>query len=456
MTRKFLLFLAPLFVFVMFVSFILTSLDIENKSQNSNSNNYDSTQIQENNSTIPEISQDDSQTVKEKLDQEIKPIDPPSPDRQIDPERKENQKSESNQNIDKDSKSSVKDNHDNKDSVSKEQKKESSSNSNPEESSNKKVKNSEKHSQDSTTVQKPIQEKKQDDKKNDSVNKSENKNKDKSSSSSDSKSKTKSNNSNSKPKQITEKRRPVTQHPKTSHYGSSKTVRAGSDSRTIAQVSGNGSIRLVFSRDGKSSAPNIPTFVSAICGANSVYSGAFNTTVGKPFSKTIPFNGNCKIKALVTYPSGKWRGSYNAVKISYGNIQKQSGNGYFSQAKWKTRPVSKSSTFNFSSPNSFKGNVVLKMTACSSRNGASDKTATNACDGHVRKDVGSSGTIEIRNNGKLVASQNYSISYKKHHDTFTIRLPKLNNKNVSVTVKKKSGSSVLVHGTGGSSIVGIY
>jgi len=240
------------------------------------------------------------------------------------------------------------------------------------------------------------------------------------------------------------------------HFENVVSVRSGAESKTITTVSGNGSVKLVFSRDSKSSAPNLPTFVSAICGANSVYSGAFNTSIGEKFSKTIPFSGNCKIKVLVSYPSSKWRGSYNAVKVSYGNVKQSSGKSYFGQAQWKTRPVIGTSDFNISSPSNFKGFLNIKLTACSSKNGATDKTATNACDGYVKKDVGSSGKIEIRNNGKVVHSQKYNISYKKHHDTFTIPLSKLNSNNLTITVKKNSGSAVLVHGTGGSSIVGTY
>lgn len=240
------------------------------------------------------------------------------------------------------------------------------------------------------------------------------------------------------------------------YYRNMTTVRAGAESRTIATVSGNGSVRLVFSRDTKSSAPNLPTFVSVICGANSVYSGAFNTSIGEKFAKTIPYSGTCKIKALVSYPSSKWRGSYNAVNVSYGNVQKVSGKSYSSQAKWKTRPVSKNSNFNLNAPSGLKGFVVMKLTACSSVNGATDKTATNACNGHVKKDVGSSGKVEIKNGGKLIATHYFNINYKKHHDTFTIPVLKLKNKNLSITVKKNSGSSVLVHGTGGSSVIGVY
>lgn len=240
------------------------------------------------------------------------------------------------------------------------------------------------------------------------------------------------------------------------HFDNVVSVRSGDTSKTIATVSGNGSVRLVFSRDSKSSAPNLPTFVSVICGADSVYSGAFNTSIGEKFAKEVPFKGNCTIKALVSYPSSKWRGSYNAVNISYGKIDKLSGNGYSSQAQWNTRPVSKSSNFNLNTPSGFKGLLVMKLTACSSPNGASDKTAKNACTGYVQKDVGSSGIIEVKNGGKVITTQNFNISYKKHHDTFSIPLPKLKNSDLTVTVKKNSGSAVLVHGTGGSAVVGTH
>ena len=72
-----------------------------------------------------------------------------------------------------------------------------------------------------------------------------------------------------------------------------------SGSSSVVRVSGNGYVPLVFSRSSKSAAPNIPTYISVICGNTSVYSGAFNTTKSGAFSKKIPYQGNCNIKIAV-------------------------------------------------------------------------------------------------------------------------------------------------------------
>lgn len=244
---------------------------------------------------------------------------------------------------------------------------------------------------------------------------------------------------------------------KVTHYGNKVSVRASSTGSTsIVNVNGIGSVRMVFSRNSSSSAPNLPTYVSVLCGASSVYSGAFNSTTGETFSKRIPFSGSCKIITAVRYPSSRWTGSANSVSVSYGDIKKLSGQSYSSQAGWKTVPVSSSRTFHLNSKKGLKGFVILKLTSCSSSNGASDKTAKNACDGYVKKDVGSSGFITIKDGNKTVVNRGYNITYKKHHDTITIPIPKTQSGSLSITVKKKNGSAVLVHGTGGSSLIGAF
>ena len=244
---------------------------------------------------------------------------------------------------------------------------------------------------------------------------------------------------------------------KVSHYGNKTTIKMStSGSSSVVRASGNGYVPLVFSRSSKSAAPNIPTYISVICGNTSVYSGAFNTTQSGAFAKKIPYQGNCNIKIAVRKPSSRWNGTYNAVVVSHGKAKTLSGKGYTSKAKWKTVPVSSSKTFNMNAPSGFKGILALKLTSCSSANGASDATAKNACNGHVRKDVGSSGKVTIKNGSKTVYNGSYSVNYKKHHDTVSIPISKLKGKNLKITVTKKNGSSVLVHGTGGTSLVGAY
>lgn len=240
------------------------------------------------------------------------------------------------------------------------------------------------------------------------------------------------------------------------HFNNKKTVSVSRTGSTpIVNVKGTGSINLVFSRDNSSQAPNLPTYASVLCDGSSVYSGAFNSTTDETFQKQIPYTGSCQIKVAVRYPSAKWIGTQNSVTVSYGNNEKLSGQSYFEQSKWTTVAVDRTKNFNLPAKKGFKGFIVLKLTACSSKNGASDKTAKNACDGYVKKNVGSSGKIVIEDGNNILSTRAYDITSNKHHDTLTIPVSDIWGKRISVRVEKNKGSAVLVHGTGGSSILGV-
>lgn len=250
---------------------------------------------------------------------------------------------------------------------------------------------------------------------------------------------------------------------KQSHFNNVKTLKAaikGQDQAVdIATMNGNGTVQIVVTRNDKSAAKQMPTYVSMSC-KNSmdghVYAGAFNTMSNETIVKTIPFSGECTLKVRVDHPSELWNGKYNSIHVSYGNIKYTSGGKpYSKKADWTTKAITKSNSYSFKVPKHFTGNVVLKMTNCSTRGGATDKTASFACDGYVQKNKNTSGKIEILNGGKVVASQNYNIVYQKHHDTFTIPLNNLQSSDITVKVYRDSGPAILLHGPG-SSIVGTY
>lgn len=250
---------------------------------------------------------------------------------------------------------------------------------------------------------------------------------------------------------------------KQSHFNNVKTLKAaikGQDKPVeIAKVDGNGTMQIVVTRNKESAAKQMPTYVSMSCKNNmdgNVYSGAFNTMSNETIVKTIPFSGKCTLKVRVDHPSESWNGTYNSIHVSYGNIKYiSSENSYSKKADWTTKAITNSSSYSLKAPKHFTGNVVLKMTNCSTRGGATDKTASFACDGYVQKKKNTSGRIEILNGGKVVASQNYNIVYQKHHETFTIPVKNLQSDNLTVKIYKDNGPAILLHGPG-SSIVGTY
>lgn len=239
------------------------------------------------------------------------------------------------------------------------------------------------------------------------------------------------------------------------HFGNQVKIKAGpSDATTVRTVSGNGVLPIRITRDSSSAAPNLPTYVSMICSNGGTYSAAYNTSAGETLMKNAPFSGDCTLKVKTAYPTPRWNGTYNAIYVSTGSPEYASGDRHYTaKASWKTRPVSSSSDFHMSTPAGLRGSVVVKLTGCSSRGGASDSTAKYACDGHVNK-TNSKGYIQIINGGKVVNRMDYNISVNKHHDTFTIPV-NLSSKDVTVRVVKTSGASVLTHGPG-SSVTGVY
>lgn len=239
------------------------------------------------------------------------------------------------------------------------------------------------------------------------------------------------------------------------HFGNRVKIKAGpSDATTVRTVSGNGVLPIRITRDSSSAAPNLPTYVSMICSNGGTYSAAYNTSAGETLMKDAPFSGDCTLKVKTAYPTPRWNGTYNAIYVSTGSPEYASGDRHYTaKASWKTRPVSNSSDFHMSAPAGLRGSVVVKLTGCSSRGGASDSTAKYACDGHVNK-TNSKGYIQIINGGKVVNRMDYNISVNKHHDTFTIPV-NLSSKDVTVRVVKTSGASVLTHGPG-SSVTGVY
>lgn len=244
---------------------------------------------------------------------------------------------------------------------------------------------------------------------------------------------------------------------KATHYGNMTTIHAKTEeATTIRSVKGVGTIPVVITLDPKSTAPALPTYVLVSCTDRlNPYAGGYNTIAGQTTVKQIPYSGDCVVKVRSAYPTPKWEGKYNAIQVSTGTPTPLDADGepYTGRAQWKSRPVASSSEFSMDAPAGFRGNVVMKVTACSTRGGATDKTASFACDGHINR-TNSRGRIEVLNGGKVVATQPFDIELNKHHETFTIPV-KLSAPDVKIRVVKTSGTSILVHGPG-SSIVGVH
>lgn len=225
---------------------------------------------------------------------------------------------------------------------------------------------------------------------------------------------------------------------------------AGGEASAVTIVSGTGTVPITFTRDPGSTAPNLPTYVSASCDGQSTYSGAFNTTGSGSVTKDISFSGNtCTINVKVAQPSPKWEGTYSAVYAAPGAPQHTStGVSSVVGAGWVSSAVTGSRDYTLSTPAGFKGAVDIKLTACSSEGGTSDATATKACGEFVQKGVGSSATVVLSDSSGTLGSQNISITPEKHHDMLSFSLPRATTGPIIITVHQSSGSAMLVHGPG--------
>lgn len=232
--------------------------------------------------------------------------------------------------------------------------------------------------------------------------------------------------------------------------GNPITLASGGDTRTVATVSGTGTIRLGFTRTESSAAPNLPTYVSAICDGESVYSGAFNTTTAGPVVQDVPFSGSsCVVKVKVAQPSPRWAGTSSAVVVTRdAAAETQQGSPYVEDATWTTTAVTGSDAFEIAVPEGFTGTVSVKLTACSSEGGTSDATRDFACGEHVEKGVGSEGTITVSDGEQLLASTSFDISAETHHDMVTLDIEEPAADDLVVGVERTDGSAVLVHGPG--------
>lgn len=230
-------------------------------------------------------------------------------------------------------------------------------------------------------------------------------------------------------------------------------VVAGEDSQTIAQYSGSGFLSLKLFRDTMSAAPNIPTYVSVICDGSSVYSGAYNST-DDAITRLVPYAGqDCRVKVKSDYPSKRWSGSYNAVRVVVEDGQRFSGTPSVHKAKWITRAVSSHDSFHFESLPGMNGILSLKVTACSSSGGTSDPSASYACGNLVQKNVGSSFWVTLKDGaGRTLYSGQHTVSASRHHDMISIPVTSADG-SVDVDISYASGSPVLIHGPG-SSFVG--
>lgn len=232
--------------------------------------------------------------------------------------------------------------------------------------------------------------------------------------------------------------------------GSPTTLSSGGATQTVARVSGTGTIRLGFTRTESSAAPNLPTYVSAICDGESVYSGAFNTTTAGPVVQDVPFSGSsCVVKVKVAQPSPRWAGTSSAVVVTRdAAAETQQGSPYVEDATWTTTAVTGSDAFEIAVPEGFTGTVSVKLTACSSEGGTSDATRDFACGEHVEKGVGSEGTITVSDGEQLLASTSFDISAETHHDMVTLDIEEPAADDLVVGVERTDGSAVLVHGPG--------
>lgn len=232
--------------------------------------------------------------------------------------------------------------------------------------------------------------------------------------------------------------------------GNTVTLASGGDTRTVATVSGTGTLRFGFTRSASSAAPNLPTYVSAICDGTSVYSGAFNTTSAGPVVQDIPFSGSsCSIKVRVAQPSPKWAGTSSAVTVTRDDAaETQGGTPYLEEAVWTTTAVSGAETFDLAVPVGFTGAVSVKLTACSSQGGTSDETRSFACGDLVEKGVGSGGTITVTDGEQVLGSTGFDISAETHHDMVTLEIEEPAADDLTIEVERTEGSAVLVHGPG--------
>lgn len=235
--------------------------------------------------------------------------------------------------------------------------------------------------------------------------------------------------------------------------GDPTTLSAGGDTVTVAAVSGTGSLELGFQRTSSSAAPNLPTYVSAICDGRSVYSGAFNVTTAGPVVQDVPFSGpSCVIKVKIAQPSTNWTGTSSAVTVTEGEpTTLDSGNPVTVEAGWTTIAVHSSDTFTLDVPDGFTGVVSVKMTACSSRGGTSDESRQFACGDLVEKDVGSSGRITITDADDTVAETAFDISPETHHDMISLDVADVDG-DLTLRIDHAGGSAVLVHGPGTSAV----
>lgn len=228
---------------------------------------------------------------------------------------------------------------------------------------------------------------------------------------------------------------------------------AGSDARTVATVSGTGSIRLGFTRASSSSAPNLPTYVSAVCDGASVYSGAFNTTTQGAVAQDVPFSGShCAIQVKIAQPSAKWAGTTSSVVVTQDQHETQSGTSYVETAEWTSTAVSESDDFEIDVPQGFTGTVSIKLTACSSQGGTSDDTKEFACGDLVQKGVGSEGTITVSDGEHVLVETGFDITAETHHDMVTVDVSEPVSDDLTLDVERTGGSAVVVHGPGTSAV----
>lgn len=233
------------------------------------------------------------------------------------------------------------------------------------------------------------------------------------------------------------------------------TTVAAESTINLTTVSGTGTIPVTITRDPGSAAPNIPTYISAICDGASVYSGAYNAT-WQPLTTNISYAGsNCRIVATVKYPSAKWVGTYNASIIGLGAPTATAGTPSVTAATWASRAVAGTDYFTLYTPAGFRGAVDLKLTACSSQGGTSDATAKYACGNLVQKGIGSSAAITISDSAGVLTSANIHISAERHHETLHLPLGRAAHGPITITVTSTGGSATLVHGPG-TRAVGTY
>lgn len=219
------------------------------------------------------------------------------------------------------------------------------------------------------------------------------------------------------------------------------------ESRTIVSgLQGTGTVDLFFSRDAGSAAPNLPTYVSSICSGRPVYSGAYNTT-GSNQHRIATYTGkDCKVKVLVNHPSPKWSGKYNAVYVSHSVNASETKGKTVTEATWQSRPVSGVGRFTLDAAPGTKGTVDLKLTACSSKGGTSDRSRKFACGNKVQKNVGSTFQVTVSDAKGELYSAAKTIGYREHHSMLHIKMPRPVAGSLTITVKHISGSAILVHG----------